>query len=212
MELALLSPQMVRESAVVDFDFVSAPYTKILVVREDGLVAVLLYDRTTGTASWYRIRIATGKVISCATAPGITGYDDIFFAVKTPSGAVQMEKLIEGPGKYTDGHTLTDGLTYSATFRSMPMVTDGKDGKKRIANIGIRFLNSALPKIIMMPENRIETITHKENLNENKIVAGLFSGVYKTSVQGGYDRDVQFELTHDEAKACMILAIDAEVQ
>jgi hypothetical protein len=95
--MAMLSKNMLHESPAFDFDFISAPYTKIFVSREDGTMVCLLYERSTGTFAWGRI--TTGKEIevvengvkvktrnrlirSVATVPGLSGYDDVYLLVQ----------------------------------------------------------------------------------------------------------------------------------
>jgi hypothetical protein len=94
--MAMLSKNMLHESPAFDFDFISAPYTKIFVSREDGTMACLLYERSTGTFAWGRITTGTeigivengrtawtrtGLIKSVATIPGQAGYDDVYLIV-----------------------------------------------------------------------------------------------------------------------------------
>jgi hypothetical protein len=104
--MAMLSPAMLHESAAVDFDFISAPYTKIFVCREDGTVACLLYERSTGTFAWGRISTAGGAVTSVATLPGPTGYDEVYVIVRrSVRGAARffLERLDERKWDEADG-------------------------------------------------------------------------------------------------------------
>jgi hypothetical protein len=95
--MAMLSKNMLHESPAFDFDFISAPYTKLFVSREDGTIVCLLYERSTGTFAWGRIttgreieaaengktvRTRTGLIKSVATVPGPSGYDDVFLVVR----------------------------------------------------------------------------------------------------------------------------------
>jgi hypothetical protein len=91
--MAMLSKNMLHESPAFDFDFISAPYTKIFISREDGIIVTLLYERGTGTFAWGRIRTA-GKVTSVATVPGGGGYDDVYLIVER-SGNYYLEMLTE---------------------------------------------------------------------------------------------------------------------
>jgi hypothetical protein len=103
--MAMLSPNMLHESPAFDFDFISAPYTKIFVSREDGTMVCLLYERSTGTFAWGRIttgkevvvdgvKTRTGLIKSVATVPGQSGYDDVFLIVER-GGAYFLEMLAE---------------------------------------------------------------------------------------------------------------------
>jgi hypothetical protein len=91
--MALLSKNMLHESPAFDFDFISAPYTKIFVSREDGIVVALLYERGTGTFAWGRIRTG-GHITSVATVPGASGYDDVYLIVER-EGDYFLEMLAE---------------------------------------------------------------------------------------------------------------------
>jgi hypothetical protein len=83
--MAMLSGNMLHESPAHDIDFISAPYTKIFVSREDGVIAALLYERNTGTFAWGRIT-TNGMIKSVATLPGRSGYDNVYLAVKRGDG------------------------------------------------------------------------------------------------------------------------------
>jgi hypothetical protein len=102
--MALLSPGMLHESPAFDFDFVSAPYTRLFVSREDGKAAVLLYERGTGTFAWGRIVTGGGgKVKSIATIPGEEGYDEVYLIVER-DGAFFLERLDERGRVYLDSN------------------------------------------------------------------------------------------------------------
>jgi hypothetical protein len=83
--MAMLSKNMLHESPAFDFDFISAPYTKIFVSREDGTVVCLLYERSTGTFAWGRMT-TRGLIKSVAAVPGLSGYDDVYLIVKRGDG------------------------------------------------------------------------------------------------------------------------------
>ncbi|MDR3123212.1 MAG: hypothetical protein LBU16_05485, partial [Treponema sp.] len=91
--MAMLSKNMLHESAAFDFDFISAPYTKLFISRKDGIVVALLYERGTGTFAWGRIRTG-GNIKSVATVPGESGYDDVYLIVER-EGAYFLEMLAE---------------------------------------------------------------------------------------------------------------------
>jgi hypothetical protein len=100
--LAMLSRNMLRESPAKDFDFVSAPCAKILVCREDGVVATLLYERGSGTFAWGRV-VTAGRILSLATLPGESGFDDVYLVVER-NGAHFLERLDEEAPAYLDSH------------------------------------------------------------------------------------------------------------
>jgi hypothetical protein len=201
-DLAVLAPQMLQESPAVDYDFISAPYTKIIVVRADGTAALLLYDKSAGVMAWSRIRLGSGEIKSCATVMGSGGYDDIYFAVKD-GGAYYLEQLAEEAGPWRDGWTGTGGKPVKAVMTSMPVIADDPYGKKRITSLTVRFLGSSLPVLTALPGGRRQIITG---------ITEPYTGIYKTPFPSGYDRDVFFELSHDGDGPCVILAVNAEVQ
>jgi hypothetical protein len=147
--MATLSQNMLHESPAFDFDFISAPYTKIFVAREDGVVACLLYERGTGTFAWGRIttgkeiaivedgrtvRTRTGLIKSVATIPGQAGYDDVYFIVKRGE-AFFLERHSERirEGQEGDGAVFLDSYRRwngdAAGYSDDAVVYDGTDNK-----------------------------------------------------------------------------------
>lgn len=84
--IALLADHILRESAVVDFDYMTNPYSRLVIVREDGTAAVMLYDKTNGIMAWSRIITASGKIRNCAVTRGYDENDLVFFVVEEGSG------------------------------------------------------------------------------------------------------------------------------
>jgi hypothetical protein len=108
--MAMLSKNMLHESPAFDFDFISAPYTKIFVSREDGALVCLLYERGTGTFAWGRI-LTDGFIRSVATLPGESGYDEVYMIVERTEG-VFLERLDERMRADLDiGHVFLDSNT-----------------------------------------------------------------------------------------------------
>jgi hypothetical protein len=98
--MALMAPQMLSESPAREFDFTVSPYTKLLITREDGTIAVLLYERGTGTFAWSRLT-TSGKIKSAGVLPGPDGNDDIFLVTER-AGNHYLEKLTEEGSVYLD--------------------------------------------------------------------------------------------------------------
>jgi hypothetical protein len=124
--MAMLSPNMLHKSAAVDFDFISAPYTKIFVCREDGAVACLLYERSTGTFAWGLVAMDGGEIKSVATLPGPEGYDEAYFIVKR-GGDYFLERLDERGRCYLDSNDLWTGD--AAGYASEAVILDETDGR-----------------------------------------------------------------------------------
>ena len=107
--MALMAPQMLDEgpnTGAVEFDFISSPYTKLLVTREDGVVVTLLYERSTGTFAWGRIS-TWGNVKSIAVLPGEDGNDDVYMLVERES-KFYLERLREDGKMYLDSYRVVN--------------------------------------------------------------------------------------------------------
>ena len=117
--MALLSQEMLGESPARELDYITSPYTKLLVTREDGTVAALLYERSTGTFAWSRITTGPeriegldkfrrktrlkvlGKVRSAAVLPGRGGFDEVYMIVER-HGKFALERLRENGPVFLD--------------------------------------------------------------------------------------------------------------
>jgi len=241
--MAMLSDNMLRESPAKEFDFISSPYTKLFITREDGIAVTLLYERGTGTFAWSRFT-TKGEIKSAAALPGFDGYDELYLLVKRGNN-FNLEILCENSNIYLDGYKQWDGnfseytddaviydeenkktytfpknfegiditllpqpsekifigYPYKSIVRSMPILANDKMKPNNIKNILFRFLGSYMPKIKSLPNNVVNTIPCEEP----------YSGVWKTTFPGVWDRDVMFELIHDTPNRCKILSINAEV-
>jgi len=214
--MAMLSENMLRESPAKEFDYLSSPYTKLFITRENGTAITLLYERSTGTFAWGRFT-TNGEIISAAVIPGFDGYDELFLIVKRGSNFF-LEVLREADETYLDCHKKYEddrtgfsddavihdgfiGYNYSSRMRSMPVLANNKMKPNNIKNIIFRFLDSFMPKIKSLPNDVINTISKEEP----------YTGVHKILFPGSWDTDVMFELIHDKPTNCKILAISAEV-
>lgn len=80
--IALLAEHIMREATVVDFDYMTNPYSRLIIVRSDGTVATLLYDKTNGIMAWNHIIMKHCQITSCAVTRGNDASDLVFFTVK----------------------------------------------------------------------------------------------------------------------------------
>ena len=85
--IALLADHILRESAVTDFDYMTNPYSRLLIVRENGTVAEMLYDKSNGIMAWSRLTHGKAKIRNCAVTRGEDENDLIFFVVQEGTGA-----------------------------------------------------------------------------------------------------------------------------
>ena len=80
--IALLAEHIMREATVDDFDYMTNPYSRLIIVRSDGSVATLLYDKTNGIMAWNHIIMEHCQIKSCAVTRGNDASDLVFFTVK----------------------------------------------------------------------------------------------------------------------------------
>lgn len=136
--IALIAEQMLTESAVKDFDFVTNPYNKILVTRDDGQLVQLLYDKNNGVMGWNRLTHGEGKIISTAVTRGNDDADLIYIVVKEGEGLdarYYMELIDPNQEVYLDGWKIyTDeadkegyndnAVIYNATTKQQLLITE----------------------------------------------------------------------------------------
>ena len=108
--IALLADHLLRESAVIDFDYMTNPYSRLIVVRADGSAAVMLYDKTNGIMAWSRCILGKGKIRNCAVTRGEDENDLVFFVVKhgTAEPHYYLEALDLGSDIYLDSWQVYD--------------------------------------------------------------------------------------------------------
>jgi len=225
--MAHLSKNMLHESRAMNMDFISAPYTRIFIVREKGDMVSLLYDRGTGTFAWERIT-TPGEIKCVATIPGDSGFDEVYLLVGR-RGKYYLECFNESSPVYLDGYFEIEkdtqiqegmneckevnsrrfiGLPYVSRVRSMPIIVnpEGKGVMKQniIKSLSIRFNKSYLPLIRSLVgdgrEVKTDTITHEEP----------YSGIIEITFPGQFDRDVFFEFEHSKSTEVEILSVNAE--
>ena len=220
--IAILAEQMLTESAAIDFDYVTNPFNKLLVVRQDGSVSQMLYDKTNGVMGWNRITRTAGQIRNIAVTRGEDEHDLIFMLVYD-NGKYYIEKLDMGSKVFLDswkvyegdneGYT-ADAITYEENgvvyigypiksyIKSMPVINNDPTGKKRITDLIVRFLESYMPvmRIAGLPDEKFTTITELP-----------YSGVAKITYPGASNRDVYFELETTDTKPVNILAVNANI-
>ena len=116
--IALLADHLLRESAVIDFDYMTNPYSRLIVVRADGTAAVMLYDKTNGIMAWSRCILGNGKIRNCAVTRGEDENDLVFFVVKDGTDAephYYLELLDLGSNLFLDGWKVYDSTAVNPT-------------------------------------------------------------------------------------------------
>jgi hypothetical protein len=231
--MAMLNRNMLHESPAFDFDFISAPYTKIFVSREDGAVVSLLYERSTGTFAWGRI-ITNGRIVSVATLPGQSGFDDVYLIAER-QGQYYLELLQEREHVYLDSHRAWDGdasgynnsaIVYDETDNTIyPVTQEPIAGHRMFIGYPFAAVVRSMPVLAndQMRQNAIKSLSIRfydsymprmkslPNNVENTIPREEpYTGVVQAPFPGVYERDVHFELIHDKPTRCQILAVNAE--
>ena len=144
--IALLADHILRESAVVDFDYMTNPYSRLLMVRQNGTLAEMLYDKTNGVMAWSRLIMSNGKIRSCAVNRGDDENDFVFLVVEdgedeNHNPLYYLEMLDLGNEIYLDSWKIynnsTDGYTDGAVLYN---VTSGKTCDYK--NIPVDFIDT----------------------------------------------------------------------
>jgi len=238
-DLLSMAPQMLRESEAADFDVVTMPYTKLVITRKDGTLAVLLYDRSFGIFAWMRISLGSGEARSLAVVPGKSGYDEVYLLVEKDGGYC-LELLEHGGKVYLDSYKQWDGDRSGYTNEAVIWDEDapekvynvtgelpaasvkrwiGYPYTSRVKSMPILANNKMKPTVIKNLLIRFhESFLPKMKSYPNKVVDQIstmepipFTGIKKAPFPGVYDRDVMFEFIHEKPNRCSILAINAEV-
>lgn len=90
--IAILAEQMLEESPAVDFDFMTNPYHKLIVTRQDGTIAAMLYDKNNGIMAWHRIEHAIGRILSSAVTRS-DGKSDLLYVAVMDLDTVYLEVI-----------------------------------------------------------------------------------------------------------------------
>lgn len=237
--IALLADHILRESAVVDFDYMTNPYSRLLMVRENGTLAEMLYDKTNGIMAWSRISRSVGKITNCAVTRGHDENDLIFFVVED-NLHYYLEVLDLGQEVYLDSWKEYSGITtgysdgailYNKTSGKTCDYDDiptGFIGEGDLVYIGYKFTSyiKSMPVIGNDPSKRVRiSALLVRFLNSYRPVmkcTGLadekftsiktlpYSGIAKVTYPGTTDHDVTFELEAKEPEPVNILSVDAQ--
>ncbi len=223
--MVMMNEEIFLDAVPVEFDFMSTPFTRILITLTDGSLAVLLYERRTGTFAWGHFRMKHGKILSAATFPGRTDNDEAYLLVKQgikcyleyyrQNDPVFLDSysLESKPiGEYVEGEKRGGfiGEPIEAVVRSMPILGNDKMKPQNIKSLQVRFHDSYLPKVKSSygdTENAGKTKEVKTDTIPNK---EPYTGIIKVPFPGVYEHDVFIEFVHDKPTRCQILAVNAE--
>ena len=238
--IALLADHILRESAAVDFDYMTNPYSRLIIVRADGTAAEMLYDKTNGIMAWSRLIMAKGKIKNCAVTRGSDENDLIFFVVED-SNQYYLELLDLGEEIYLDSWKEYNGVItgyaagavlYNATKNITCPYDDIPAGFIDTGNsvyIGymIRSYIKSMPVIGNNPSKRQRItallVRFLESYRPVMKCPGLpdetftsiqevpYSGIGQITYPGETNHDVCFELEAEEVLPVNILSIDAQI-
>lgn len=237
-DIAILADHILHESKVTDFDYISNPYNRLVITREDGKVCNLLYDKNNGIMAWNRNTRTHGKYINVAVTRGDDEYDLIFFLVKDGEKYfIEMQdnlqevyldswKLYEDTEDYNNDKAILWNKTKSTTCKINQIPEDfiEEDDEVYIGYPIISYIKS-MPVLSNDPTGRKRiTSLQLRFLNSYMPVVkcpGLsdehfynvtppFSGVKEVTYPGVTERDVTFELEADGVDPVNILTVNAK--
>lgn len=78
-DILYLASHILAESKAKEIAFMGSPWTNIFILKENGTIARLLYDRTLGIQAWTTIDFKENiKALSIAVLPNKYGYESLF--------------------------------------------------------------------------------------------------------------------------------------
>lgn len=157
--IAILAEHMLTESPAVDFDFMTNPYNRILVTREDGNIASMLYDKTNGVMAWTHIEHGEAKIDSIAVTRGNRDADYIYAAVKD-GNEYFLEKLDAGQRVFLDSWQLYDAegdysdysenaVLYNATSKKEIPLSELENNADFIAENDVVYVGYSFESVIL---------------------------------------------------------------
>jgi hypothetical protein len=228
--LAMLNREILEESRIIDFDYATNPNTKIYLVREDGKVACLLYEKNLGVMAWNRISMK-GRIKSCAITRGNDESDLVYFVVEN-NGKFFLEQASEDV-YLDDFHEFTteiDGdFLYNKTqnkWTESNVIPDGFIEENDIVYVGNNYVAEfeSLPIVEndATGKKRISNLVvrffnshfpkiQSENRTETITKEAPFTGQYEIVFPGNSDRDVVFKVLGDIPKNVCILSVNAKL-
>ena len=139
-DLALFNHEILNSKAV-DFDFMTNPYSRVLITREDGTIAVLLYEKSLGIMAWGNLILGKGRIQSVAVTRGEGTSDLIYLSVKHEND-FYLERIDLNKEEYLDSwktfkdedlEVYTDeAVIYNKTTDKEITVKDFKDIIKQV--------------------------------------------------------------------------------
>ena len=229
--LAVLNREILEESKVLDFDYSTNPNTKIILVREDGTVARLLYEKTLNIMAWDRLTMK-GKVKSCAIVNGTDESDFIYFVVQH-GDKFYLEQI--GNEIYLDCYREYDGIldsewlynatkdTWTKTTEEIPLDFMEAGDKVYIGEmynavfesmpivendaVGKKRISNLVIRFYNSYFPTVESESRKETIN----AVAPFTGQHNLVFPGNSDRDVIFRITSETPQNVCVLSVNAKL-
>lgn len=239
--IAILSEQMLTESPAIDFDYVTNPYNRLVIVREDGIVVSLLYDKNNGVMGWNRLTHGNGKFKSCAVVRGDRDADIIYFVVEE-NEKFYLERLDPNNHVYLDSwKTYITDLDVSDYTEKAILFNHNTEKTCFINEIPEDFIKEnevvsigyAFESVILSMPIVANDVTAKKRITNLLIrfvdsympiikcgdlpnehfsnEKSVFSGVKSVVYPGNSERDVTFTIAIDKPFKCNILSVNAKI-
>lgn len=234
--IAILAEQMLNESYVVDFDYLTNPYNKLFIVRADGKAVELLYDKNNGILAWSRCTHGNALIKSCCVTRGDKQNDLIYVSV-FDNGEYYLELLDDNNKVYLDSYDLftpskvmnyqNNAIVYNETkdlISNINEIPDDFINAGDVVYIGYNYFSElhSLPIVDNSEKKRIVNLqirflnsfmpflTFDEAPDERfNNVKEPYSGIQKITIPGKSEKDVFFKIKYNGVKAVNILSINA---
>ncbi|MCQ2125095.1 MAG: hypothetical protein MJZ25_13020 [Fibrobacter sp.] len=238
--ITIANPEILEESEAVDFDYMNNPYSRLLITKKNGTIAVLLYEKSTGIMGWSRYEHGKGKVLSVAVVRGNNASDTMYAAVKYDD-AVYMEELnldetnpvyldswskftAETWPQYTDDAIVWDGTT-AVKLSEVPNKADlyvdnvyiGYEYESLMTSMPVINNNVTGQKritdiVIRFSKSYLPEIVNPNGVTEHITgIAEPYSGLRKVIYPGTSDSDVFFTIKSKKPNKITVLAVNANL-
>ncbi len=235
--IAILADHVLMEASAVDFDYLSNPYSRLIVCRSDGQLVTLLYDKNNGVMGWNRLKHGNGLFRNVAVVRGYDQWDIVFFLVQQgedfyiemldPEQEMYLDSWKTYPAE--DGEYTEEAVLFNETKNDVCSASDipvGFIDEGDVVYIGYMFESDiiSMPVIAGDPSAK-RRITHLQvrfldsyfpvmkctGVTDERFtgIAAPYSGIRKITYPGASDNDVNFELYSKDAKRVKILSVDA---
>ena len=233
--IALSAGHLLKESAVKEFDFITNPYNRILLTREDGTIAEMLYDKTNNIMAWSRTVHGSGQIKSTAIVRGSDDSDIIYCAVLEgdtwtlqrldPNIPVYLDSFYEWDHEGTIPQNMTlFNASKNEEWSDSVNLEDWKDDTVYVGAVYESVLSS-MPVSTQDPTTKkritgllvrfLESympVLQMKGMNDELFSPESlpYTGVIQITFPGNYDRDVIWTLKQEDARPSCILSINAE--